>query len=696
MPYAGIDPAETVTIKVEVLDAEAEHKKLIEYYRFWREQTQDGRQASMRDLRYYHGHQWTSVEVATLKGRGQAPTVINKIHRKVNFARGTEVRTRVDPKASPRTPGEEQGAAAMADAIRYVADAVGFNDQRGDLAEALLVPGLTGFVTEVKREGGEIKVCGRQVDYDRLWWDPRAKQNDFSDARYKGVVTWMDEDQMVEAYGAEAAEEVYGLATGEADDITHTDKPEEWIDTTNKRCLVLECYYLRDGVWWQAHFTFAGFLGEKGAPRPSPYLDDCVPPRPVSALDLMAAFVDDSADAAAPQHYGMVRHMISPQDEINKRRSKLLWLLQVHQMAYEDTALADVQAAKEQLAQPDGAVKLNHGALVDGRWRILDTGQQVAGQMQMLQVSMQEIDIVGANAEGLVGQAGLSGRSVMAQQNLANVEMEPVMTRLRQLQQRIFVQMWWRVRQFWTTEKWLRVRDDPNRTGYRFVGLNRRMTRGERLKELVGQDVPLESALEAVGLPMDQAQQLVQHGIQVMQANAQQQGVQLDPRQADKILLDSFLTIPEARDEFTANDVERIHVDIELDVAPDTAVLRQEQFETLANLAQAYPQSIPPEAVIEMSELRPEVKKSIRERIEAMRQPDPQGQQLAQAAQQVELQKQQAAAQRSAAAAQLDQAKAQKTAAEAALSVPAAAQRDQAAALSDAVKAGGSLPDFGA
>ena len=70
------------------------------------------------------------------------------------------------------------------------------------------------------------------------------------------------------------------------------------------------------------------------------------------------------------QRYGMVRDMISPQDEINKRRSKMLHHLSVDRMTYEDGAVQDADIAQTERAKPDGAVRV--ATLVNlhskGRW----------------------------------------------------------------------------------------------------------------------------------------------------------------------------------------------------------------------------------------------------------------------------------------------------------------------------------------
>ena len=44
--------------------------------------------------KYYHDKQWTEDEIATLKRRGQQPTVRNRTKRKIDFLVGTEQRLR--------------------------------------------------------------------------------------------------------------------------------------------------------------------------------------------------------------------------------------------------------------------------------------------------------------------------------------------------------------------------------------------------------------------------------------------------------------------------------------------------------------------------------------------------------------------------------------------------------------------------
>jgi hypothetical protein len=82
-----------------------------------------------------------------------------------------------------------------------------------------------------------------------------------------------------------------------------------------------------------------------------------------------------------------------------------------------------------------------------------------------------------------------------------------------------------------------------------------------------------------------------------------------------------------------ANPLGELDVDIILETVPDTATLAQEQFQTLAQLAQQYgPQEVPFDDLLELSDL-PDKRKLMEKRKarqEQMQQSGMQGQQLQQ------------------------------------------------------------------
>ena len=72
--------------------------------------SEDARALSERDRDYYDGKQWSDTELAVLRRRRQPPTVDNCIKPKVDGMVGIEQRGRVDPRAYPREPGDEDAA----------------------------------------------------------------------------------------------------------------------------------------------------------------------------------------------------------------------------------------------------------------------------------------------------------------------------------------------------------------------------------------------------------------------------------------------------------------------------------------------------------------------------------------------------------------------------------------------------------
>ena len=100
----------------------------------------DMRDKAARDVDYYDGKQWTDAELEALKKRGQPADQYNVIRDKVDYWLGLEKDQRTDPRALPRTPQHEDEAHAATDALRYLADDNDWNSIRsavwGDILKA--------------------------------------------------------------------------------------------------------------------------------------------------------------------------------------------------------------------------------------------------------------------------------------------------------------------------------------------------------------------------------------------------------------------------------------------------------------------------------------------------------------------------------------------------------------------------------
>lgn len=542
--------------------------------------SQDGRQQAETARDYYDGKQLTKDEQAALIARGQPVVIANRIKPKINYLRGLEKKGRQDPKAYPRNPADEDAADAATQAIRFVCDDNSFDDVSSDVWDNLLIEGFGGADVVVERDYRD-ELCIRVLywPWDRLFYDIHSRRPDFSDAKYLGGVMWMDEDEVKARWpetGERAVEASYAFAQAQGTGETYDDRPRDnqWADYKRKRVRVIQIHW-REGVeWWTATFAAGGFLTE---PEKSPYLDqygmaEC-------SLILQSAYVDREN-----VRYGAVKDMIGPQDEINKRRSKALHLMSVRQVIAEEGAVHDVDAARAELAKPDGYVEV----APQFRFDIANTGDLAAAQFQLLQEAKSELEAVGPNAtmQGRQG-ASASGRAIALSQQGGAIEVDgALLDRHRQWKRRIYRAIWNRVRQFWTEEKWLRVTDDNQHV--QFVGLNRPKTVGDALAEL----------------PPQQQQMM-----------AQQAGLQPgDPRLAQPLMGPDGKPV-------LANNVGSLDVDIIVDEAPDVATLQIEEFQQLAQLMQGMPALGPLalDLLIRASSLRS--KDELLERVEAALQP---------------------------------------------------------------------------
>jgi hypothetical protein len=144
------------------------------------------------------------------------------------------------------------------------------------------------------------------------------------------------------------------------------------------------------------------------------------------------------------------------------------------------------------------------------------------------------------------------------------------------------------VRQYWTAGKWVRVTDDIGTT--QWVGVNR----------------PVTVRDELAAMPEEQRAMIMQ----------QMQLAPNDPRLQQVIRIE--------------NDVTDLEVDITIEEGMDVPALEHEQFQQLAQLAQAQPGIIPPDVLIAASGLRNkgELLDRMKKASEAAGQTAPQMQQL--------------------------------------------------------------------
>jgi hypothetical protein len=436
---------------------------LVDMFENSEDATVDARRLSERDRDYVDNKQLTDAEIKELERRGQPPVIINRIKRKVDYLKGHEMAQRIDPRAMPRTPKHEADAEGAEQALRYVADDQNLDHKRSLVWENLLIEGMAGWRVGVEEKYNEICIKVDRIPWDRMFYDPHSSEPDFSDAGYLGIVRWEDYDEAVAKYpeGKDALE--WTLDQTSLSD-TYDDKPKfrVWADKKRKRVRICQIWVKRQEVWYWAEFTKGGILKAGPSPHQTDKGDsDC-------ELIFGAAYVNRDNE-----RYGLVRELISPQDEINKRRSKALHLLSVDQTIAEQGAVQDPQKTRRERAKPDGYVEVAPGALTDGRIKFETRTDLAQGHMQLLQETKNEIDMIAGNIAlqgNALNKGAASGKAIIASQQGGAMEIAPLIDNLRHMDIRVFRAVWARVRQYWTSEKWIRVTDDER--NIKWLGLN--------------------------------------------------------------------------------------------------------------------------------------------------------------------------------------------------------------------------------
>ncbi len=525
------------------------------------ESTDTARAMSERCRDYYDNKQLTAAELAELARRGQPDVIINRIQGKVNYLLGYEASLRTDPRGRPRTPEDEEASEACTDALNYVRDTSDQKQCFSQCWENMLIEGAGGSeVVPVVKEG-DADITIKKVHWDRAFWDPHSREHDFEDANYLGQVIWMDEDDALAMWPQ--AEEAIAKTISDEAKRTYSDRPRwrQWatVGADRKRVRIVQMYYKcrsvdgKDECYHWCIFTKGGEIDGGQVP----FRDDN--DKSLCPLVLQSAFVDRENN-----RYGYVQAMLGPQDEINKRRSKLLHEATVRQFIYEDGALDDVDLTKREASKPDGAIKVNPGH----NFEFVDRSKEIASHAQLATEAKQEIDLMGPNAAMLGKGPDASGRSKLVDQQGGQVEIAILVDRHNHYKSRIHRLVWAMVKLYWTEQKWVRVTDDEDNV--RFVGFNQPMTLAEvMLKEAEKQGIPLDEAKERL-------REAAQDPMMRMQL---EEVVKIDRVPAD------------------------MGMDIILDEIPDNANIQQEQFQVLGDLAKSG-LPIPPKLIIKASSLR--------------------------------------------------------------------------------------------
>ena len=408
---------------------------------------------------YYHAAQWTPEDLKILRSRRQPVITFNQTARKIDSIVGMVQRLRQDPKAFPRNPQNAAGAEIATDVVRAVCDSNRWDFLDNYCARQAAIEGIAGI--ELKLIEGDHADPDVGMDFifgDDFFYDPRSYKPDFSDARYMGISKWLDLEEAIELF-PDKEEELRTLMVETGFDLTtHADREYKWIYVNEKRLRLVEHWYRHDNKWYWAFYCSMILLAQ----GVSPFLDERR--RPMNRFIMFSANVDHDGD-----RYGFVRNFKGPQDEINQRRSKALFISNSRRLIADKGAVDNVETARREWSRPDGYVEKNPGRNIVPE----DRSEDLAPQLQLMQDARQEIQSfanIGAGQLMTDMPRDFSGVAVNYIQRAGVAELGSFFLNYEDWKERLYKAIWNVASRTWTQERWIRV--TTNQGLAQFIQLN--------------------------------------------------------------------------------------------------------------------------------------------------------------------------------------------------------------------------------
>jgi len=403
---------------------------------------------------YYDCNQLTATEIAEREEKGLPPLITNLVKPVIDTVLGMEEKTRTDWKVNVEA-GEDEQTDELAEALSaklHLAEKESQADRACSEAYASMVKTGIGWV-EVSRDNNPFHSPYRvkSVHRNEIDFDWRSREFDLSDARFLVRRKWYDNDVLAAMFPA-CADKIKqvsgswnlwdnqftyagdtGLAQGSDIQRSGTLEESEWIDMGRNRTCLFEVWYRK---YEAAHIiSVMGRTVEFNPKNPihmQLYQSDLVEvkstvigrarqaywvgpyllvdrPTPYSHNNFpYVPFIGFREDLTGIP-YGLVRPMLSPQDEFNARRAKMYELLSLRRVITDADAVVDHNKAAREIASPDAYIILNPRKKLDSKFIVQKNGTLAKDQFQVMEDSATNINKAAGIQQTMMNPAATSG-----------------------------------------------------------------------------------------------------------------------------------------------------------------------------------------------------------------------------------------------------------------------------------------------
>lgn len=432
-----------------------DHEDLLRRLHAWE---QESRQAHSRwkDQAKQHfdfvaGEQWSPEDKAIMMEEMRPAVVFNRSAPMVDAVTGAEVLNRQQVQYYPREVGDAKVSEMMTAAADYARDNCDAEDQESDAFSDLVICGMgwtETFMDYDETPEGDIRVP--RVDPLEMGWDPRAKQRNLTDSRYRYRVRNYDKDDFKARFGKEmytrvlnAMEDGDGLEGGVSQDVPYDEYRNEG-DSQGKSRQQITVVQMQ---WWDLEDVLlvqgAGGLEEakpesvkqiammalmNGMQPPSTdkrkmkrfyqavYAGNVlISKKPLPCPKFTFNCMTGKRDRNTNTWYGLVRAMIDPQMWANKVLSQSIHIMGTSAKGgafFETGAFKNQKKAEKDFSKPGSLIELQPGTIAGNRLQEKQGAQLPPAMKDMLAFAVESLpNVTGINLEmlGLVQreQAGV-------------------------------------------------------------------------------------------------------------------------------------------------------------------------------------------------------------------------------------------------------------------------------------------------
>lgn len=366
-------------------------------YNTWRKQAAE-------DQDFYDGKQWTVEEIASLRERGQPDITINEIAPKVDSIINQELqnKTKTVYKSRSFDPAFKELAEAMTTLALNVQENADTQYEQSDVFTDQLKTGIGWMELDVK----EGFITTDRVDPFLMVWDIDDHSRQLTDSMFVSRMKWYDVDEAKNMFPKKSKEleklvdsaknddGQYGLQTisNHAPKTYNFDgterQPFSFVDTKQDKILIVEQQYKKSAVKYrylneegQQKETFDEDMANKmKAPESEVeqirtfeiwrafFTEDILfenIPHPVQIGEFTLIPTIHKRDEKKGVPYGIITNSKDAQREVNKRRSKMMHLLNTRGVIADAGAVENSERARQEISRPDFWLEVKQGKTID-------------------------------------------------------------------------------------------------------------------------------------------------------------------------------------------------------------------------------------------------------------------------------------------------------------------------------------------